>query len=441
MTQRRVEGGRASVVLGWALVALGLLPVSVRLPVAEITGADLAMPGLVVWATSRWRLARAFQPELRAAMQHAVVVLFVAVCAWLAVPIVVARIDAQASFFAMLFFLRSFILVLPILVLASLSPKFGQRIANWMIASITSLVSIPLLLSGNRIRVEYFSDQINGFVVALNGDFLGLPLFGLGQINTYALWLAVGACCASVISFDQKERVWARALSGVGAISSAYIVFQSGSRTGVLVFACFAVLLTRSLARTRVGFAIVCLVFVVSSAVVVSPRTFGIPALVSDRTLERLSVSDESTLDELSNGRLFILTTLVADTIRSPIVGTGFNDFELFHASDPDLHGSPHNQWFGAFHKMGIVGGIAYASFFKRLVFVRRAKLRRLTPRNLALAGLSSTFVLDALTVPITAMMLALLIGLAWVASLDEAERSVSKGRGPGRAESPVPAT
>lgn len=123
----------------------------------------------------------------------------------------------------------------------------------------------------------------------------------------------------------------------------------------------------------------------------------------------RLTIESAGTGDFSSQfaGRDTRLAAMAEDLAMSPVIGTAFRDF----SSRPALEGSsPHNQWVGSMHKVGIPLGILYSLGI--VVLHRRA---RPYPALLSLltVGILGSFY-DVLTAPPGGLWFLALISLVW---------------------------
>lgn len=389
------------------LVVLACIPVGYRIGGIEFSMMDVCIPPLCLWVLLSWDTIVAHLAKATEFLKRTVLVLLAALVAWAVVGIFAPHLSVFSTGLTAGYFLRSNIFVLPAVVVIGLSPERNYRFFLTAIAAIVAIFTIPMLRLGSSVRREFFSDVVDGIVVQMNGSFLGLPLFGLGQVNTFAVLVAIGACAAFLCGIDSRSSVLVRSISIAVAFASSVVCLQSGSRSGVLVLAAFGTLTLRRLAKRPSHFVLTIGFFFLGTLAVLSPSTLGLPSLTSERLQERLSVSQLSNIDAFSSGRSHIYARVMSDLFRSPIVGTGFGDFDLFHSTETLLD-SPHNQWLGAFHKMGLLGGIPYVL----LIWWLLKAIPSSSIKDAVLAGLASTLVLDSLTVPVVAPSLLVLIAV-----------------------------
>jgi len=272
------------------------------------------------------------------------------------------------------------------------------------------LVSLFAWTTESRPRVEYFDADLGITVNTISrARILGLPLFGRGQVNTFAVFLALcAAACLVLLAQRGTTRFAARYTLAAGLL--AFTAVSTSSRAGLLcILVCLLVFATHRLDSAVSLVAASCgavLLVLLATAAPEVLSSVGVPA----RGLESISLSGILSPEEASNGRFEITSVMLGDVARSPIFGTGFQDLELFH---PELNASPHNQYLGAFHKAGLIGGIIYFAMAMPLITgtVRSSRPGRIMVLPLLAASIS----LDLLTTPVTAALAPIAFAAAFI--------------------------
>lgn len=387
-----------------------LCPASIFVVGVDVTVSDLLTPLLI--------LAMATTSSLdfvtRRDMTRSAIVLWFALTTWGLALIFHAHLDGFASFLALAVFLKSFAIIAPVITLVR---RFNLTKESVLLALSWSgfVVVLPIYAGLGSARARYFDEQLGTYFVSIDSSYIGLDLFASGQVNLFSYWLGVGACAGFIYwSNGEGSSAMRRATLGV-SLAIALILVQTGSRTGLMLLAAFAILEIAVRRRSAVSTAGMLMTISIAVVLISWPTLFGFTDLISERVKNRLAFSEVGNIDRFSSGRAQFVNEMLLDIARSPIFGTGFSDFELFPRTQK--LGSPHNQWIGAFHKMGILGGCVYMRAVFQLAFGARVHSRAPSVRNLIVACFVTALVLDSLTAPVTAIQIALLMGLNRAAS------------------------
>jgi len=399
------------------MVALTIVPVGFRTLGTELAVADFVAPVGLGWLFLRWSTLRQVHPELGRFARVATLVAALAVASWASIALFVPRVSPVATLLTMGFFLRSLLVAMVILGVVAIDPQRARSLFARTIVLVSLVLSSSAILSGGSIRREFRSDFTNGTVVQVRSTFFGYNLYGQGQVNSYSLYFSLAVAMAVMLAATRSQSAIWRLSAAVSGILSLYVVLQAGSRTGILFLLVYAALVMKRVGKNRVQAMGLPIVLVFTIVAIQAPSLLGLPSILSDR-LAGLTAADVGNVEELSNGRLFQARQMMNDLSRSPLVGTGFFDFDLYHAGSLDVEGSPHNQWLGAAHKMGIPAGILYTYFFLLAALRSRTSLM-----SAALwAGIAACVVIDGVTVPVTAVLLSMIMAIALFAPTDSPE-------------------
>lgn len=219
---------------------------------------------------------------------------------------------------------------------------------------------------------------------------------GEGQVNT---WGSMLLAIVVIQLMAVQEQAWLTRVSRLVALSNVVlgILLISGSQSRGNSAAAIVVILLAGLRRredsTRVRvFAVLAILPLVLGAVTVASQQSRIVA-----ELDRIATGEAA----LFRGRDDRVQAMLEDVASSPLVGTAFRDFEWSASvrGSELASSSPHNQWLGAAHKLGIPLAVAYLAFLasaaKRLA---RGDEHRGWRRAVGLLVLGLGLVYDVLT-------------------------------------------
>ncbi len=238
-----------------------------------------------------------------------------------------------------------------------------QRV--WAVMGTIMLASLWWVKAGIRLAqagATHSGDRLMGAAVSL-----------IENPNTYAYLLSSMVPVFAYFFFHSK--VWyTRILFLLLALSSVYIVFETGSRTGFLVILCLGVFMTPKLySKSKTGFigSVIGVLFIlslISGGNMERFKTIGpaIQTFLSGEVKERGELSqDEQSAQErrLKNRDTWKLVK------RYPLFGVGINaNPDLYTGEFPFASGQVHNEILAAGRQMGIPGMLMYAGFLVLLV-------------------------------------------------------------------------
>ncbi len=278
-------------------------------------------------------------------------------------------------------------------------------------AAVSSAVATCLVIEQVVTGVPFL---LPGEAAVLGLTFLGIPLFGATGVNALAVtFVVLGLLAGTLVSETRSPLLRVLYISGGCAV--AVLVAATASRQAMIGLA-IGVGLILMLSGARRGLVLaVCLVAV--GCFVVQDTSLAFSELLRVKLQDNMDRIHEREFGALTTGRLELAGLMVEDLVRNPITGNGFHGFQLFRSvwGSEDVTGvSPHQQYLGAFWKMGIVGGAVYLAFLSRMVLpLWRLRLReRRDPIWAALVSVTALtlvwfcMVQDALTFPLTGSFL-----------------------------------
>lgn len=257
-------------------------------------------------------------------------------------------------------------------------------------------------------------------------NFYSIEIFGETGTNAFAVYNSISACLAMIAMLTSKKKLL-KIFYFASIIVSSYIIFASISRQGLLSLLIFALafifVLWRRSAFNRVAIITVLtpiLVYLIHFAIVNFESLSWAFKIMSN--IEDMRAGN---LDGLSARRTIVYREVLAIAFSHPIFGVGFTGFAVFESQVlKNTFGytvglSPHNQWLGAFWKMGIFAFFMYIFFYYVLVckFLRTMNKQYIDANFMIKILISVFFVFlcntqDALTYPLSGYLMMFLLGL-----------------------------
>lgn len=257
-------------------------------------------------------------------------------------------------------------------------------------------------------------------------NFYGIEIFGDEGTNAFSVYNSMSVCLAMVSLLISKK--WLeKTFYLVSILASTYIIFASISRQGLLSLLIFGlafifVLWKRSAINKVIIITTVTpiIIYMVHFLIVNFESLSWAFKIMSN--IEDLRSGD---LDGLSAGRTVVYREVLNIAISHPILGVGFTGFTVFDSQIlKNMFGytvglSPHNQWLGAFWKMGAFAFFVYLFFYYLLIgkFIR-TMCEVYVDANFMMKVLILIFftflcnMQDALTYPLSGYLMMFLLGL-----------------------------
>lgn len=236
-----------------------------------------------------------------------------------------------------------------------------------------------------------------------------IPIFVAdAQVNNWGSILVAGALASALVLWKPVAvSMRTKFVAILNSIAVAGVIAISGSRTTTFVAGLIASVVVLQVARGRVQLArrhrTLLSLFVALLLLPLLAMTLQ-STLGNVRVRATLEAVQEGDYDQPFAGRDERLLAMAEDIMRDPLLGTSFRGFAVRHPEFADS--SPHNQWVGAAHKVGVPMAIVY--LVGVIWLVRRGVYGW---RWLALAVvfvLGATY--DVLTAPVSGVWLLLVL-------------------------------
>lgn len=330
--------------------------------------------------------------------------------------------SAQGPLLSMAFFFKPWVFFFAAYKYVASSPSwqlsalFLLRIAAWAQVVLLGVIYLAWLDTG-FLTVEARTELGLG-TTSFTGGVWGraLELYGYGQVNVTA-----GLLSLSIPLFLHRAsqcRAFMK-LFWCALVPAVWIVIlQSGSRGAIVACVTFLVvaLVSRGSSSGTMSY-LQRLVVAIVLALIFATQGAAILAL-SPKYSKTVQAIREGQAADVASGRDRLAWLMLSDLKRSPVVGTGFGDFQRFHTAKDTMwvESSPHNTYLGAVHKMGVPIGLSYLLLLLRSVpLYVRSSLRGGSSlgRPLALSvAIGLLPFMDALTTPVLGGFILLLFGV-----------------------------
>lgn len=257
-------------------------------------------------------------------------------------------------------------------------------------------------------------------------NFYGVEIFGDEGTNAFSVYNSLSVCLAMISVLISKE--WLeKAFYSASIFASSYIVFASISRQGLLSLLIFALAFIYVLwKRSTLNKALIITTVAPTLIYLVHFLIVNFESLTwAFKIMSNIEDIRSGNLDGLSAGRTIVYKEVLSIAFSHPILGVGFTGFTVFESQVlKNMFGytvglSPHNQWLGAFWKMGAFAFFVYILFYYLLTgkFLRTL-CESFADANFMLKVMLFVFFIflcntqDALTYPLSGYLIMFLLGL-----------------------------
>ncbi|WP_162988198.1 O-antigen ligase family protein [Alcaligenes aquatilis] len=250
----------------------------------------------------------------------------------------------------------------------------------------------------------------------INGDFLGLPIFGTYGVNSLAAFYFI-CLFLSFFNFDfLNEFKSQKIICALNIIIITFFIVSSLSRMAILG-ALFAHLFF-FLDRNQIYKSFSTLFFCILIVFLVNHFDFSSLSNFTEAKIDQIKLGLENKdLNYISSGRVALYYTALNEFFTNPFIGSYFGGYNSEISGFPETQGlSPHNMYITTFWKMGLIGGVVY------FYFLYNAAKNSISNDNLIIKKWLTRFIIinafilfnlwDVLVIPNYAFIFFLLLGI-----------------------------